>query len=357
MSYEKEYYLVEIGYGFKSNKGKGFSRGSYIPVRTLNSFIEKRHAHSVFYTAYRYKSTEIENATLCGDIYLENVSLYGDLYLDFDDINNYDNVKADVLTALSYLKIIYHINENQVKIFFSGNKGIHIVVPANIMDIKPMISLNHVFKNIALSIHTFSKYKTVDTQIYDNKRMFRIPNTVHEKSGLYKIPITANELKNLSEAEIRELAKNPRTINIEPVVEVNHIAKQAFEKCVIEYQLISKELKKDRRFNAKLTIIPPCVQYLIDNGAPEGQRNITIACLASFYKNYGKSLDETIDLISEWNSGNANPTGEMELKRTTRSIFMGQKSYGCNTLKLMSVCDSANCKLSKKKEVQNVIRS
>lgn len=358
MSYENEYYLVETGYGFKTAKGKGFSRGNYVPVKALSSFIEKRNAHSVFCTIYRYKGSEIEDAVTSGDLYLENVSLYGDLYLDFDNINNYDNVKADALTALSYLKIIYHIQENQVKIFFSGNKGVHIIVPANLMGIKPMLSLNGVFKTIAVSINTFSKYKTIDTQIYDNKRMFRIPNTVHEKSNLYKIPITAEELRNLSESEIRELAKAPRNITIKPVVEVNNIARKAFEKCVIEYQLINKELKKDRRFNAKLTIIPPCIQYLIDNGAVEGQRNITIACLASFYKNYGKSLDETIETISDWNSGNSVPTGEMELKRTVRSIFMGTKSYGCSTLKLTSICDSDKCKLSKKKEVkENVIRS
>jgi len=358
MSYENEYYLVEIGYGFKSAKGKGFSRGDYVPVKTINNFIKKRNSHSVFHTVYRYKDIEIESAKQIGDVEIQNASLYGDLYLDFDDISCYENVKADAITALSYLKIIYHINDNQVKIYFSGNKGVHIIVPAEILGVKPMISLNGVFRNIAISINTFSKNKTIDTQIYDNKRMFRIPNTIHEKSGLYKVPITATELRTLSEAEIRDLAKSPRDIKVEPVVETNNIARQAFEKCIIEFQIMNNEAKKDKRFNAKLTIIPPCIQYLLDNGAIEGQRNITIACLASFWRNYGKSLDETIETISEWNSGNSAPTGLMELKRTVRSIFMGQKSYGCSTLKLTSICDSDKCKLSKKKEVnKNVIRS
>ena len=177
--------------------------------------------------------------------------------MDFDDVSCYDNVKADALIALSYLKIIYHITKDQVKIYFSGNKGIHIIVPAKLMDIKPMLSLNGVFKTIATSINTFSKNKTIDTQIYDNKRMFRIPNTVHEKSNLYKIPITANELRNLSESEVRKLAQAPRNISVKSIIEVNHIAKQAFERAVNEYQVYSKEIKKDRRFAAKLTIKPP----------------------------------------------------------------------------------------------------
>lgn len=346
MSHENEYYLVEIGYGFQTGKGNFFSRGSYIPAKTISNFIRERKSRSVFCTAYSYNDAGITD--------IDNAILYGDLYLDFDDVSCYDNAKTDALIALSYLKIIYHITEDQVKIYFSGNKGIHIIVPAKLMDIKPMLSLNGVFKTIAASINTFSKNKTIDTQIYDNKRMFRIPNTVHEKSNLYKIPITANELRNLSESEVRKLAQAPRNISVKSIIEVNHIAKQAFERAVNEYQVYSKEIKKDRRFAAKLTITPPCIQYLIDNGAQEGQRNVSIACLTSFYKNYGKSLDETIDTISEWNSGNAVPTGEMELIRTVRSIFMGNKSYGCSTLKTMSCCDTTKCKLAKKpkKEVK-----
>ena len=347
MSYEKEYYLVETGYGFDTPKGKGFSRGNYIPAKVLNSFVKSRNSRSVFCTVYHYNAPLIEGA-----------NLYGDLYLDFDDIKCYDNVKADALTALSYLKIVYHINENQVQIYFSGNKGVHLVVPASILGVEPMPLLNGVFRTIAVSINTFSKNKTIDTQIYDNKRMFRIPNTIHEKSGLYKIPITADELRNLSEQEIRKLAEKPRQSTAQPIYGINNIARKTFEKTIQEYYLIDKEARKDKRFNAKLTIVPPCIQYIIENGALEGQRNISIACLSSFYKNYGKSLDETIDTISDWNSNNSLPTGEMELKRTVRSIFMGNKSYGCNTLKLMSVCDINNCKLAKKKEVKkNVIRS
>ena len=116
MSYENEYYLVEVGYGFKTAKGKGFSRGDYVPVKTINNFIKKRNSHSVFHTVYRYKDVEIESAKQIGDVEIQNASLYGDLYLDFDDISCYENVKADAITALSYLKIIYHINDNQVKI-------------------------------------------------------------------------------------------------------------------------------------------------------------------------------------------------------------------------------------------------
>lgn len=343
----KECYLVETGFGFESNGERGFSRGHYIPYRTISGFIENRNRYSVFSSAYRYNTTDIAKS-----------DLYGDLYLDFDSLNGYDKVKADALTALSYLKIVYHISENQVKVYYSGNKGVHIIVPAEILGIEPMPLLNGVFKTIALSIKSFTPNKTVDTQIYDNKRMFRIPNTIHEKSKLYKIPITPDELRNLSEEQIKTLAQQPRELQLNTYYEINHIAQKQFQRAIEEYYILDKESKKDKRFKSKYNFTPPCIQYILENGAPEGQRNITIACLTGFCKNSGKSLNETIDFISEWNSKNAKPTGDQEMNKTIKSIFMGEKIYGCSTLKSISVCDESRCKLSKKKEGKdNVVNS
>lgn len=338
MCQERECYLVEVGYGFTINGEKGFSRGNYIPYRTINNFIKRHNRCSVFSSAYRYNTTEINKS-----------ELFGDLYLDFDDATDFERVRRDALTALSYLKIVYHINESQVNIYFSGNKGVHIIVPAKILGIEPMPLLNGIFKTIALSIKAFTPNKTVDTQIYDNKRMFRIPNTKHEKSNLFKIPITPQELRNTSHDTIVEMAKQPRIIEFSKVTETNLIAKQQFQKAIDEYYILDKESKKDRRFKTKYNFTPPCIQYILENGAEEGQRNITIACLTGFCKNSGKSLNETIDYITEWNSKNVKPTGEMEMKKTIKSIFNGDKIFGCSTLKLISVCNESQCKLAKRK--------
>lgn len=347
MCRENECYLVEVGYGFNINGERGFSRGNYIPYRTISNFINQRNQFSAFSSAYRYSSTDISKS-----------DLYGDLYLDFDDVNNFENVRRDALTALSYLKVVYHIEEQQVNIYYSGNKGLHFVIPAKILGIEPMPLLNGVFKTIALSIKSFTPNKTIDTQIYDNKRMFRIPNTIHEKSNLYKIPLLPEELRNLTETEIKTMAQQPRTLQKNVVVELNHIAEKQFQRAIEEYYVLDKESKKDRRFKTKYNFVPPCIQYILENGAEEGQRNITIACLTGFCKNSGKSLNETIEYITEWNDKNAKPTGDMEMKKTIKSIFNGDKIYGCSTLKLISSCNESQCKLSKKKEGQdNVIGS
>ena len=336
----KECYLCEFGFGFESNGKRGFSRGNYIPYRTVPYFVENHNRYSVFCSAYRYNITDITKA-----------DLYGNLYLDFDDINDFNKVRADVLTALSYLKIVYHINEDQVEIYYSGNKGIHIIVPAVILGIEPTPILNGVFKMIASSIKTFTPNKTIDMQIYDNKRMFRIPNTIHEKSKLYKIQITPHELRSFTEKQIKTLALQPRYIEHNIVYETNSIAQTQFKRAIEEYYELNKEtLKEDKRYKTVYNFTPPCIQYILDNGAVEGQRNITIACLTGFCKNSGKSLSETINFISDWNSKNIKPTSNHEMITTIKSIFMGNKLYGCSTLKTISVCDESKCKLSKKKE-------
>lgn len=342
MCLKEECYLVELGYGFEMNGKRGFNRGNYIPYRTIFNYIENRSRYSVFCSAYRYNITDISKS-----------SLYGDLYLDFDGINEFEKVRKDALTAISYLKIVYHINENQIKIYYSGNKGIHIIIPASILGVEPTPLLNGIYKTIALSIKSFTPNKTIDTQIYDNRRMFRIPNTIHEKSKLYKIPITFNELKTFTEEQIKVLAQQPRQLESNAYIEDNKIAQKQFQRAIDEFYILNKEYTKDRKYKTIYNFVPPCIQHILDNGALEGQRNITIACLTGFCKNSGKSLNETIDYISKWNSKNIKPTGEQEMKRTIRSIFMGEKIYGCSTLTTISICDKNKCKLSKKKEGNN----
>ena len=347
MCQKEECYLIEVGYGFNTKQGeRGFNRGSYVPYQTVSAFARGRSNYSVFASAYRYSDKQVDKS-----------DLYGDLYLDFDDVENFERVRKDALTALSYLKIVYHIEETQVRIYFSGNKGVHIIVPAEIFGIEPMPLLNGVFKTIAMSIRSFTPNKTIDTKIYDNKRMFRIPNSIHEKSNLYKIPLTPQELRTVSHQEIQTMATQPRDMAFSKVIETNHIAEQQFKKAIDEFYLLDKEAKKDKRYKSKYDFTPPCIQHILTNGALEGQRNISIACLTGFYKNSGKSLNETMELIAEWNSNNAKPTGEMEMKKTIKSIFGGDKIFGCSTLKLISVCNESQCKLAKKKEVNTNVNT
>lgn len=335
--------IIEVGFGYEQNNQYLFSRNRYIPYGTINQFVAERNCYSAFCSAFRYNTTDIDNSLM-----------YGDMYFDFDDVNDFEHVRKDAIVVLNMIEVVFLVKKEWLKIYFSGNKGIHIVLPAEILGVTPSAELNQIYKYVANLAKGFTPNKTVDTKIYDNKRLFRIPNTKHEKSGLYKIPITLNELQTLSIDQIRDMAKSQRALQYPLYSELPN-ANRAYQKIIEEY-LRSKEKENrnnNRRFKKSFNFIPPCIQHILENGAQEGERNITIACLAGFYKSYGKTLDETIELISDWNDNNVKPTSQNELIRTVKSIFTSQKQFGCATLQSLSVCDNT-CKVYVKKEEKNL---
>lgn len=331
--------IVEVGFGYDKNNQHMFSRNRYISYREINKFINERNQYSTFCSAFRYNTTDIDNSLM-----------YGDMYFDFDDLDNFEHVRKDAIVVLNMIEVVFLVKKEWLKIYFSGSKGIHIILPAKILGVSPSTELNQIYKYIANLAKSFTPNKTVDTKIYDNKRLFRIPNTKHEKTGLYKIPITLNELQTLSVEQIKQIAVNQRMIQYPQYVELPN-ANRAYQKILEEYSRDKEKQEKDKgkRFRKSFNFIPPCIQHILENGAQEGERNITIACLAGFYKAYGKTLDETIELISDWNDNNVKPTGTNELIKTIKSIFNSQKQFGCATLQSLSVCDNT-CKVYVKKE-------
>lgn len=341
--------IIEMGYVTNINAERIFKRNVYIHYNDYFEFIKTHSIIDTYCSAYLYDSQEIEKALL-----------YGNLYLDFDDVNNFENAREDVIHTLSFFKIVYKIPNDQVKIYFSGNKGFHLIVPKEVLGIEPDKNLNGIFKVIAEQVKTFSVHKTVDLQIYDNKRLFRIPNSMHGKTMLYKIILTPDELFSLSEKQIKELAKHPRSLNLPLNLSFNPTAHNQYLEAVKTYQKNVEEQNikaKGYRYKKTLNIVPECITNILESGAEEGSRNITIACLTSFYKSSGKTLDEIIDLINDWNSRNIKPTPYREMKSTIKSIFFGDKTYGCTTLQTLTNCQKSDCKLMKKKQTKQQRRN
>lgn len=340
MSEIQDHNIIEVGYTFKNKDNeRTFKRNVYINYNQLSQFIKNSNIIDAYCTAYLYDSKEIDKA-----------NLYGSLYLDFDDSKNLNNAREDAIHTLSYFKIVYKIMPEQIKIFFSGHKGFHLIIPKEILGIKPCKNLNEIFKSIAEQVNNFSIHKTVDLSIYDNRRLFRIPNTIHGETNLYKIMLTPKELLSLSEQEIMNLAKQPRYLNININRDFNPIAGNQYLQAVKTYEdnlKNSNKRNKGFRYRKKLNIVPECIKTILENGAEQGTRNITIACLTSFYKESGKTFDEIIDIISEWNSRNQKPTPEREMKTTIKSIFYSEKTYGCTTLQTLVRCNKSECKLIK----------
>ena len=125
------------------------------------------------------------------------------LFFDFDSENRVQ-AKADVDTLLSKIKETLSINDidNNVHIFFSGNKGFHAYLYTE-EQYSPE-DMKQICSDLADGLESF------DSQIYNTTRLVRVKNTVHQKSGLYKIGIQASKFKDLDIPTIEEMSKDSK---------------------------------------------------------------------------------------------------------------------------------------------------
>lgn len=274
-----------------------------------------------------------------------------DFYLDFDKkLENNDDfnvVREDALKALMYLHAIFQVPKETVRIYFSGNKGLHLIVPREVMNIEPHVNLNRIFKSIAEEIFNYVPSDTLDVRIYDDKRLFRLVNSINAKSGKYKIPLSYIELKWASYEEIKAMADKPRFVEFaRPVVKAKAVS--FYKKYVNDWeQKIAKAKERtemDPSKFKKLTILPPCINNILNENVPDGQRNNTAIALANFLQQQEYAQEEIESMMFDWGKSRCDPPmTEEELTTVIGSAMKHQYKFGCSSLKSLSICDKGNC--------------
>lgn len=346
--------IIELG-GVINNF---FSRKYYIikdenlPAKVA-SFIKKRNYEDVYYCIYEYENDNIE---ICPII----APLYFDIDYDIHTKADYEKVRKDTIKIILYFQSYLKIDPNDIEIYFSGNKGFHILIDSKIIGMIPCTDLNIIYKEWVKYVSYIMDIDTVDLKIYDRKRLFRIPNTINKKTGLYKIQITIQELYTLSYDEIIDLAKKPRPLLKKKKI-FNLKAGQYFYSKTKELLTKRKELQNNRitRMHNKIFKkegkILPCIALLLKMDCPKGERNSKTILLASAIFQTGKSMEETLEIVKRWNEENTDPLPLKEIETTVRSahtMYSNNKGYGCTHIKELGLCDK-NCSILKKKGAKN----
>lgn len=312
-----------------------FTRNHMLKPEEIESFRHRYNNTGVYLTAYWYDTDNIPEA-----------NLYGHFYLDFDSEEDFEKARMDACDAVHYLTrpFFHNIPEHMIRIFFSGQKGIHIVVPAEVFGVEPSKNLNEYYRVMAEKIAENISYGTIDFKVYDRRRLFRIPNSIHHKTGLYKIPLSYQELIQLSFEEIQEKARTMQTPHWSKGYEITR-ARKFFEECIEGWtKRYSKQFSRDRKETKPLDFIPACIQELIDGGPVRGQRNNSAAALVSFWKRQGESQQEVWENLVEWNAGSLT---ERELRTVIDSVYKRDYEYGCKTLETLATCIGKDCPLWK----------
>lgn len=195
-------------------KGDVRSRNNVVELGTALDARSNGAMHNSYITVYRFPEAYREHVRAHGSVSGYAGPAYAD-YLPFDVDRDGDLSAARLATmALAVCLVeVFDLNHDQLRYYFSGAKGYHLLVPTRLMgDVEPSPHLPAAFRTMALSIAELAGVE-IDRAIYDVNRLFRLPQTRHPRTNLWKVELSWDELQS---GEIMEIARTPRRFDWEP---------------------------------------------------------------------------------------------------------------------------------------------
>lgn len=194
-------YVEEIIESVK-NRGKIVEAGSIKPIA---------RDYEYYISLFPYEKSIIDYVKINGTVQNHKGKHACNYILwDIDRENDLEGARNDTLTLLNYWQSEFGLSPDDTWIYFSGNKGFHVVIAAATYgQLEPSEIMGESIKRAAIEMAGSVK---IDSVIYENHRIVRVANSKHAKSGLYKIELSYDELFSLTIPELQELAKEPRTL-------------------------------------------------------------------------------------------------------------------------------------------------
>ena len=281
------------------------------------------------------------------------------LYFDLDSDGDVELAWSETKMIYKYLKSL-QVADHSIKVYFSGNKGFHIILNTKVLGLKPDVYTTKNYKELVKNITQLLGLSTVDLGVYTDRRMLRLPNSINGKSGLYKVRITDF---SMGLNDILEYAKTAQQDS--PFIgdsKRSAILLDAYKKAIISRQA-KKPVTVSVDYDLSLQNPPVCVQDVLNNGWQEDDgRNTATVQLALFYKQAGETVEMATRLITGWMLKFTSAKSKMALaqrKSNTASVVestydsdmtfscAGIRSVGSNSHKI--ACSGKNCKSVKTK--------
>lgn len=312
-----------------------FRRNIIVEKDKKQETINRYNFEDTYSTVYEYDNEEQDKANYIAPLYID---------LDADHLErDYEKLRRDVLLLIRKLKTMFSLNDNNIQVFFSGSKGFHIIIPYEIFGFEYSKDINNKYKLLTTELKSYTITKSVDTRIYDNKRLFREPNSINSKTGYYKVQIDLSNLRTMSYDDLIEYAST-----VKPLLLVdnkyNDKARQAFDEFIerakeIQKRSINHNVARTMLANKELL---PCVKYILANGAVKGGRNNTAMALASALYQRDMNEERVLSIMKEWNDTKLDePLSDREIENTTRSAYRNVrdgKRYGCGAFIDLGIC-------------------
>ena len=303
--YNEEFDIVEYGYNDKKNRHHFHNvTDQNVFNKTDKDVIKSIYLHTTEITDYFKKNEHIRG--YAGAVWTDSLVL---------DIDNDADLNVSLSTTrdfIRYLESTYEVDPSWLQYKFSGSKGFHIKIPAELFGgFTASVELPEKQKSIVLTLT--EGFEGFDKSIYGTTRLIRVENTVNSKSDLYAIPLTSFELFSLSIDEIKELAKAPRKVAyVDPEeLESNIYLIELKENAVTIPKIEKKHQKKD-------------LEELWGSKS-EGGRHLGAGSIVGHLLNYNVPKSSIKKIVELWNKTNTPPKSEADIERDINSFL---NAYG-----------------------------
>lgn len=258
------------------------------------------------------------------------------LYFDFD--GEPERVIADVRHFVQASEFVINVTP---KIFFSGNKGFHLIIDYLVEHPQCHLLVQDFARELAA-------VPTLDMKVYRTQSLLRIPGSPGSARGFHKIALTRKELFAMSFEEIRELSRTEqhRAVLHASAEKIDSSVMDAWLKTALaklpSYDNINSILAHSESVGMEMT---PCIQRLLTEPQPQGNRHESLFILGRFFKLCGLDLASAkaaIEINEHWALYEQQ---EREVTKTLKSIYFSRRpvTLGCKGASVSASLMRDNC--------------
>lgn len=290
---------------------------------------------------------------------------YYDFAFDFDASSVQDAAK-ECLSVVTWWR--HNFPSSPGKIYFSGSKGFHFVVPYSRLGLDPVTTGGVAVGAAQRHIAELLGLQSLDTSIHVQRRVFRVANTKNSKSGLYKIRVTVEDLSDVD--GIRDRASRPLGDPYFDTAEypADPALTTFMQPFIAEAEAASKKiLSVAVPEDVVFTSLPACMRNILgDPGIIPRQartwnrrvptRNELTFAVATFMRQHGRAskAEALVTLGEPWQAKIAaiSNSSAAEIKMSTEtcidSVYAGDHRFACGFVIARGVRCSSSCPLFQK---------
>jgi len=260
-----EYLYVDTAFGSPGNRNR---------VKNIKQLEIPNDGRDCYVSMFRFGDEYKQLCDKTGSVRgASNLPCYCDfLWFDIDDETDLHNALMNARQLVISIEKKASDISDHLSIWFSGNKGFHIGVPACLFGFEPSQDLPKICKEIAM---TFATSTEIDKAIYEHNRLWRVPNTINSKSGLYKIPLTHEQLATWSIDKIKKEAATPEgnPVLAAQFTEAPHLGLQSIYNTVKNTFIQKKNSAQPQKYGDNSQALDkPCLKEIL-KGVKKGIRN------------------------------------------------------------------------------------